>query len=112
MGNSSLPKLKWLNRNADTLWGNYDEKLNEIRISRDLKKAPPWVLSYILFHEMLHWQLSTDEDGRWHGKRFKELLAEHPGHKQALIFLERLQNQRQRRQQQRRSRPAAKRAKP
>lgn len=67
--NSSLPEfnLTWSARASRGRFGHYDSDLNTIVVSKmlDNRNTPGYVIEYIIYHEILHWQFpSKFEDGR------------------------------------------------
>jgi hypothetical protein len=55
-GQLPKPHLGWSARNWRTQFGCFDPALNQIVMNRWLDRAsvPPYVVEYVLFHEMLH----------------------------------------------------------
>lgn len=75
----SLPEIKWSKgrvkeKYRKLTFGSYDFKRNEIRIHPLLKNEnfPSFVLDYILFHEMLHYQDRENLKNMRHSKFFKK----------------------------------------
>ncbi|MBI4399587.1 M48 family metallopeptidase [Candidatus Micrarchaeota archaeon] len=60
-----MPLLNW-GRDSYRRLGQYVGTFNLIRISRRLEKSPPYVLDYIMYHEMLH--LQRDRNRKKHAK--------------------------------------------
>jgi len=74
----TLPEIKWSRgrikkRYKKLTFGSYDFKKDEIRIHPLLKdeNIPSFVLDYILFHEMLHYQDREDLKNMRQGKFFR-----------------------------------------
>jgi predicted metal-dependent hydrolase len=55
-GALSQPRLSWSAKKSRYVLGRYDAAHNVIFISRifDVRDLPPYVVEYVLFHEMLH----------------------------------------------------------
>ena len=55
-GSITQPRLSWSARQSRYVLGRYDATRNVIFISRmfDARDLPPYVIEYVLFHEMLH----------------------------------------------------------
>jgi hypothetical protein len=69
-------KLGWSPRKSRRILGHFDPSHHSITISRwfDREKVPEFVVSYILYHELLHARFSTSSNfdlKNKHGKNFK-----------------------------------------
>ncbi|HWG58477.1 MAG TPA: hypothetical protein VN661_05470 [Candidatus Acidoferrales bacterium] len=55
-GKLRLPRLRWSARSWRSQLGCFDPALNQIAINRrlDRPRVPPYVVAYVLYHEMLH----------------------------------------------------------
>jgi len=55
-GSLARPRLSWSGKKSRRLLGRYDATHDIIFVSRvfDAPGVPPYVVAYILFHEMLH----------------------------------------------------------
>jgi predicted metal-dependent hydrolase len=62
-------------------WGSCTPSDGTIRISSRLAKEPPWVLDYVLVHELAHLHVSG------HGKAFWEIVNRYPLAERARGFL-------------------------
>ncbi len=64
-GMMARPRLGWSRREARTTLGHYDPAHHVIVISRllDSAEAPPLVVRYVMFHEMLHLKHPTQHKG-------------------------------------------------
>jgi hypothetical protein len=76
-GLMAKPHLGWSRRPSRTTLGHYDSSHNAIIISRrlDSPKAPPMIVEYVLYHEMLHLRFPVDLRGvrrRVHTREFRE----------------------------------------
>ena len=63
-------------------WGSCTTSDGTIRISTRLNGVAPYVLDYVLFHELIHLRIAG------HGADFKEILARYPDKDRAEAFLE------------------------
>jgi predicted metal-dependent hydrolase len=63
--------VRWAD-NHRARWGSCTPSLRTIRISSRLASEPPWVLDYVLVHELAH----LSEPG--HGRRFWRLVERYP----------------------------------
>ena len=68
--------------NQNTRWGSCTPADRTIRLSTRLQGMPPWVIDYVLLHELAH----LVEHG--HGPRFWALLADYPKVERARGYLE------------------------
>lgn len=68
--------------NQNTRWGSCTPSDRTIRLSTRLQGMPPWVIDYVLLHELAH----LVEHG--HGPRFWALLADYPKLERARGYLE------------------------
>lgn len=73
--------VRWAS-NQSTRWGSCTPADGSIRVSDRVKGAPPWVLDYVLLHELAH----LLEAG--HGPRFWKLLEAYPRTERARGYLE------------------------
>ena len=67
------PNLEWGGKNFRTL-GTYDYNTDTIRISNLLKKDP-FLLDYVMYHEMLHKKFKYKKTGKrtiHHSREFRE----------------------------------------
>lgn len=80
-GGADPSSVAWVS-NQHTRWGSCTPSTGEIRISEELRGMPPWVLDYVLVHELAH----LLEAG--HGPRFWELVDRYPATVRARGFLE------------------------
>jgi hypothetical protein len=68
--------------NQNSRWGSCTPADRTIRLSTRLQGMPPWVIDYVLLHELAH----LLEQG--HGPRFWSLLGEYPRTERARGYLE------------------------
>lgn len=64
-----VEKPKVVNRKMKTMWGNSNNKANQITINYYLYKAKPSHIEYAILHELLHFMYPN------HSKEFYELLS-------------------------------------
>jgi len=62
-------------------WGSCTVATGEIRISRRLADYPPWVLDYVLVHELAHLVVAD------HSRAFRELVDQYPRAERARGYL-------------------------
>ncbi|GAA2670527.1 M48 family metallopeptidase [Actinosynnema pretiosum subsp. pretiosum] len=65
-----------------TRWASCTPSEGTIRISERLRDVPPWVLDYVLVHELAHLHVPG------HGKDFWELVHRYPRSERAMGYLE------------------------
>jgi hypothetical protein len=75
--------------------GSWSEQHRLIRIhpALDSDKVPPFVLAFVVFHEMLHAMLGFEQRGSRrsvHGAKFRELEVSHPDHDRAEEWIEKM----------------------
>ena len=80
-GRARPTSVSWV-RNQNTRWGSCTPADGTIRLSARLQGMPPWVLDYVLLHELAH----LLEQG--HGPRFWALVATYPRTERARGYLE------------------------
>lgn len=73
--------IRWVT-NQRTRWGSCTPSTGQIRLSHRLQQMPPWVIDYVIVHELTH----LLEPG--HGPRFRELCGRYPDRERAEGFLE------------------------
>ena len=73
--------VSWV-ANQNTRWGSCTPADRSIRLSTRLQGMPPWVIDYVLLHELAH----LIQPG--HGERFWSLLDSYPRTERARGFLE------------------------
>ncbi|MFH1601444.1 MAG: M48 family metallopeptidase [Candidatus Shapirobacteria bacterium] len=73
-------QISWSLR-QQKIFGVCDSKNKKIRISARLKKAPSWVIDYLILHEAAHLIYSG------HGKDFWQAVNKYPKAKEAKAFL-------------------------
>lgn len=65
-----------------TRWASCTPSQGTIRVSRQLRDVPPWVLDYVLVHELAHLLVPT------HGPRFWKLVSGYAKSERAIGYLE------------------------
>lgn len=80
-GRARPSSVRWVT-NQGRRWGSATPALGTIRLSHRLQQMPPWVLDYVLLHELAH----LLEPG--HGPRFWSLLEGYPRLERARGYLE------------------------
>ena len=79
-GRSEPSSVRWVPP-MRTRWGSATPADRSIRISERLRDAPPWVIDYVLVHELAH----LVEPG--HTPAFWELVGRYPRTERAIGFL-------------------------
>jgi predicted metal-dependent hydrolase len=79
-GFASPSSTRWVD-NQLMRWGSCTPSDGTIRISSRLAKEPPWVLDYVIVHELAHLRVSG------HGPAFWELVNRYPLAERARGFL-------------------------
>jgi predicted metal-dependent hydrolase len=80
-GRARPTSVRWA-ANQRTRWGSATPSDGTIRVSTRVRGMPPWVLDYVLLHELAH----LVEEG--HGPRFWGLLEGYPRTERARGYLE------------------------
>ena len=80
-GRARPSSVRWVT-NQESRWGSCTPADGTIRLSHRLQGMPPWVVDYVLLHELAH----LLEPG--HGPRFWALLAPYPRLDRARGYLE------------------------
>jgi hypothetical protein len=73
--------VRWVN-NQGSRWGSCTPSDGTIRLSSRLQGMPPWVVDYVLLHELAHLSVPG------HGSRFWALLEAYPRTERARGYLE------------------------
>lgn len=81
--------IDWVD-NQRSRWGSCSPDSGKIRLSRELTKLPPFVVDYVIVHELAHLIEAN------HSPRFWDLVARYPHSQRAIGFLEGYQWARQR----------------
>ncbi|MEO5877883.1 MAG: M48 family metallopeptidase [Streptosporangiaceae bacterium] len=81
LGGVEPASVRWVD-NQRTRWGSCTPEDRTIRISSTLRGMPPWVVDYVLVHELAH----LLEPG--HGPEFWELVNRYPRTERARGYLE------------------------
>lgn len=94
-GKLEKPHLVWNNRLTRRKFGHYQEDINTVMvsISLDHPRVPEYVIDYVMYHELLHFQLGANliNDRRYtHTPEFKRKEQEFPRIKEAQKFLNKL----------------------
>jgi predicted metal-dependent hydrolase len=89
-----LPQVAWSPLDAHNAWAVYVLKDDRILLEKTLDDplTPPYVIDYLLLHELLHlFHLPAEGAGEpeWHTDRFEEELAKFPRAREAEAWLER-----------------------
>jgi hypothetical protein len=108
-GRLARPRLGWSLRDSYRTHGHYDAAHQTIAMSRTLDDArtPPYVVEFILYHEMLHAAMPGElRDGRrrHHTPAFRAAEARFPRMKEAVAWLENFHEPNGTRRRRRRSR--------
>lgn len=82
LGEAARPSSVRWSDNQQTRWGSCTPADGSIRLSTRLRGVPPWVLDYVLLHELAH----LLEPG--HGPRFWALLDAYPRTERARGYLD------------------------
>lgn len=72
--------VEWSDRQMKR-WGSTSTQTGRVRISSRLVSAPPWVIDWVLVHELTHLVEAN------HGPRFKEIAARYPLAERATGYL-------------------------
>jgi hypothetical protein len=88
-------RLGWTPRRSRTILGHYDSAHRTISISRwlDSPQAPPYLVEYLVFHEMLHARYPVRRQGHRrviHSAEFRAAEKRFPKYEQAVRQLKRL----------------------
>ncbi|HEU4676510.1 MAG TPA: M48 family metallopeptidase [Motilibacteraceae bacterium] len=82
LGGRALPRsVRWVD-NQGSRWGSCTPADASIRLSRRLQGMPPWVVDYVLVHELAHLLVPG------HGPDFWALVAAYPKAERARGYLE------------------------
>ncbi|MDQ1676143.1 MAG: hypothetical protein QOC93_1287 [Actinomycetota bacterium] len=82
LGGAVTPKsVRWVG-NQGSRWGSCTPSDGTIRLSSRLQGMPPWVVDYVLLHELAHLAVPG------HGPRFWALLEAYPRTERARGYLE------------------------
>ncbi|GAA4893967.1 M48 family metallopeptidase [Streptomonospora salina] len=73
--------VRWVD-NQQTRWGSCTPENGSIRLSRRLSGMPPWVVDYVLVHELVHLIIPH------HGQEFWDLVHRYPKAERARGYLE------------------------
>jgi hypothetical protein len=73
--------VRWVD-NQGSRWGSCTPSDRTIRLSSRLQGMPPWVVDYVLLHELAHLAVPG------HGPRFWALLEAYPRTERARGYLE------------------------
>jgi len=86
-GRAVPSSVRWVG-NQNTRWGSCTSTDGSIRLSDRLKGMPPWVVDYVLLHELAHLLEAN------HGPAFWALVDRYPQVERAKGFLEGVVHQR------------------
>jgi predicted metal-dependent hydrolase len=82
LGGAVTPRsVRWVG-NQGSRWGSCTPSDGTIRLSNRLQGMPPWVIDYVLLHELAHLAVPG------HGRRFWALLEAYPRTERARGYLE------------------------
>jgi hypothetical protein len=80
-GRAEPASVRW-SANQNSRWGSCTPEDASIRVSNRLKGVPPWVLDYVLVHELAHLLIAD------HGDEFWALVNRYPRTERARGFLD------------------------
>jgi predicted metal-dependent hydrolase len=80
-GRAKPSNVRWVT-NQNTRWGSCTPANGTIRLSDKLRNMPPWVVDYVIVHELAHLLVPG------HGPRFWALVELYPRTERARGFLE------------------------
>jgi hypothetical protein len=80
-GRAEPASVRW-SANQNSRWGSCTPEDAAIRVSDRLKGVPPWVLDYVLLHELAHLLIAD------HGDEFWALVNRYPRTERARGFLD------------------------
>lgn len=80
-GRARPASIRWVT-NMNSRWGSCTPADGSIRICDRLREMPPWVLDYVLVHELTHLLVTG------HDERFWSLVAAYPKAERARGYLE------------------------
>lgn len=80
-GRARPASIRWVG-NQRTRWGSCTPSTGQIRLSDRLQRMPPWVIDYVIVHELTHLLVPG------HGPRFRELCERYPHTLKAQGFLD------------------------
>jgi SprT-like family len=88
-------RLGWTPRRSRTILGHYDSAHRTISISRwlDSEQAPPFLVEYLVYHEMLHARFPVRRQGHRrviHSPEFRAAEKQFPKYEQAIRHLKRV----------------------
>jgi predicted metal-dependent hydrolase len=94
-GAMEKPELSWSAKKARSILGRYDATHRTIYISRlfDAPAVPPYVIEYVMFHEMLHMRHQSQvQQSRLivHTPEFKSDERKFPHYKEAKLWLKQI----------------------
>ena len=72
--------IRWVD-NQDSRWGSCTPSEGAVRISSRLATFPPWVVDYVIVHELAHLAVAG------HGPRFWDLVNRYPKAERARGYL-------------------------
>lgn len=73
--------IEWV-ANQSKRWGSCTPTSGKIRLNQELKRLPPFVVDYVIVHELAHLLEAN------HGERFWKLVRRYPATDRAIGFLE------------------------
>jgi len=80
-GLARASSVRWVD-NQRSRWGSCTVRDRSIRLSTRLRDLPPWVIDYVLVHELAHLLVPT------HGPKFWEWVERYPRAERARGYLE------------------------
>lgn len=94
-GKLGAPNLLWSKRITGRVFGRYRKDRDEVVISQSLDdpEVPPEIVDFVVYHELLHREMGTEERNgrrRVHSPEFRRREALFPAAAAADAFLERL----------------------
>ena len=94
-GQLTVLRIGWSPMRSRTLLGHYDSSHRTITISRwfDSASVPPYLVAYLVYHEMLHIKCPTEHNGHRrvvHSRAFREAEKQFPHYEEACKQLKKM----------------------
>ncbi len=89
------PLISWSSRTTYRKFGHYEFSSDQLSVSKtlDQKSTPPYMLSFLMYHELLHKELGIKDSGTRktaHTHQFRQMEMEHKDYQAAKEYLEKL----------------------